>query len=146
MPRTSRSLPSWARRSSGRFKSVRRPTAPRVTELRLFMQMMGVNPALLEVAPDTALAELQAAIAKETAHTLSVLSKLGGAMLAGQPLWEGHELTGLQRQLSDYKDFLDRVSSINSTGKLKQFKASGDDIKRYAAGVCQPARGCRAAR
>lgn len=109
--------------SLGRFKTVQRPKIPPMDDLRALMSLLGSNPNLLAVDQDAAVQQLQLAIAAETTKTLEVMSRVPAAQLAGTPVWDPPEAESLRNRLDDYREFLDRVASMNTAGKLKQYKA-----------------------
>lgn len=115
----------------GRFRSIQRPKAEPTAALTVLMEMFGLNSALLGVDKEQAVVEIQTAAAKDVTAALEVMAKAGGAQLGGAPLWEQGALEELRTDVGKYKDFLDRLASINTPGKLRQFRTTVAELDLY---------------
>lgn len=107
----------------GRFKTVQRPKALPLQDLRDLLALLRVNPNLLAADQDVAVQQLQVAVAAETKRVLEVMNRIPSAQLAGAPVWAGPEAEVLRTRLDAYREFLDRVAALNSAGRLKHYKA-----------------------
>ena len=112
----------------GRFKTIQRPKATPISALKALFEMLDLNPSLLDFDQDDAAAKLQSAVVSEIEAALSAMVRIEGAMIGGAPLWSQPEAQMLIAQIGVYKDFLDRLTSLNTGGKLKQYKTTVDAL------------------
>ena len=74
---------------------------------------------------------------RKIASQLTAIVRIEGALIGGAPLWSQPEAQILIAEIGVYKDFLDRLTSLNTGGKLKQYKttiaALGPHMKARAA-------------
>lgn len=112
----------------GRFKTIQRPKATPISALKALFEMLEVNPSLLDFDQDDAAAKLQSAVASEIEAALGATVRIEGAKIGGAPLWSPPEAQVLINQIGIYKDFLDRLTSLNTGGKLKQYKTTIDAL------------------
>jgi hypothetical protein len=114
-----------------RFKTIQRPKAMPIASLKALFEMLELNPNLLDFDSDGAAASLQTAVLAEVNGALRATGRIASAQLGGAPLWpQPQELIA---QIVDYKDFLERLTSLNTGGKLRQYKTSSDALAAQAA-------------
>ncbi len=112
----------------GRFKTIQRPKTTPIAALKTLFEMLELNPSLLDFDQDDAAAKLQSAVVSEIEAALGATVRIEGANIGGAPLWSQPEALALIAQIGAYKDFLDRLTSLNTGGKLKQYKTTIDAL------------------
>lgn len=118
----------------GRFKTIQRPKATPIAALKDLFSLLELNPALVDADADKAAIELQKAIAKAIEDALRASAEVSTAKLAGEPVWNGEEAAGLIDRVTRYKDDLDRLTNLNSGGKLRLYKGTEADRARMRDG------------
>lgn len=114
------------------FRSYQRPKGLPMAALRRLFDMLGLQVALLDADRDRAAADLQSAIAREIPVALEVGRFVPSTRIWGSDVWSPHEAQAIATDASDYKAFLDRLTSMNSGAKLRHLKESGDEIATLA--------------
>lgn len=116
----------------GRFKTLQRPKTTPISALKGLFEMLELNPSLLDLDQDDAAEKLQSAVVVEIEAALAATARIEGAQLGGTPLWAQPEAQALIAEIAGYKDFLDRLTSLNTAGKLKQYKTTIEALEPHA--------------
>ncbi len=116
----------------GRFKTLQRPKATPISALKGLFEMLELNPSLLDLDQDDAAAKLQSAVVIEIEAALAATAQVETAQLGGTPLWAQPKAEALIAEIGEYKDFLDRLTSLNTAGRLKQYKTTVEALGPYA--------------
>jgi len=117
----------------GRFRTIQRPKATPIAALKDLFDLLGLNPALLDADQDTAAANLQAAIVREIEAALHATTDLTSLRIGGDQAWSPEETERLHASITQYKDDLDRLTNLNSGGKLKLYRGTAEDRVRMRA-------------
>jgi len=117
----------------GRFKTIQRPKATPVAALKELFEILGLNPALLDADTDKAAVELQVALVREIEAALRATADIGALRIGGEQAWSPEDAETLIRTIATYKEALDRLTNLNSGGKLKLFKGTSADLARMRA-------------
>ena len=118
----------------GRFKTIQRPKATPIAALKDLFELLGINPALIDADADTAASELQKAVVRSIDAALKAATDVSSTRLGGEPIWDGAEAASLIERVTQYKDDLDRLTNLNSGGKLKLYKGTEADRTRMKDG------------
>jgi Family of unknown function (DUF6079) len=117
----------------GRFKTIQRPKATPIAALKELFDILALNPALLDADTDKAAVELQVALVREIEAALRATSNIGSLRIGGEQAWAPDDAEPLIQKVTSYKDALDRLTNLNSGGKLKLFKGTTADLARMRA-------------
>lgn len=121
------------------FKHIEQPKDWNMPGLQALYELLGLAPGLaIEVSQnkDGSIASLQDRIADKVRRLVTITHSLREQL----PFWSGHVLTEAEadqykQQLAETKNFLESLQAYNSTGKLKNFRYSADDVRNHKAGL-----------
>ena len=121
------------------FKHIEQPKDWNIPGLQALYELLGLAPGLaIEISQNkegsiTALQDRVAANVKKLVTTSHSLRER-------LPFWSGHVLTDAEaeqykQQLADTKNFLESLQAYNSSGKLKNFRYSAEEVRNHQAGL-----------
>lgn len=121
------------------FKHIERPKALNVAVLRTLFELLGLPPGNVqgvsqgEDAPVIAFQSKLTTLVNELLTTQTALS--GGLSLGGQSLLTEAEVKDSRARLEKLKTFSEGLSPYNSVGKLKNLRATPEDIESQKANL-----------
>jgi len=123
------------------FKHIEQPKDWNMPGLQALYELLGLAPGLaIEISQnkDGSIAALQDRIADKVKRLVTTIHSLREKL----PFWSDHVLTEAEadqykQQLADTKNFLESLQAYNTTGKLKNFRHSADDVRSHKAGLDQ---------
>ena len=123
------------------FKHIEQPKDWNMPGLQALYELLGLAPGLaVEISQnkDGSIAALQDRIADRVKNLVTTTHNLREQL----PFWSGHVLTQAEAdqcklQLSETKNFLEGLQAYNSTGKLKNFRYSADEVRAHKTGLDQ---------
>ena len=123
------------------FKHIEQPKDWNMPGLQALYELLGLPPGLaIEISQnkDGSIASMQDRVADRVKRLVTTTHSLREKL----PFWSGHVLTEAEadqyrQQLANTKDFLESLQAFNSTGKLKNFRHSADDVREHKAGLDQ---------
>lgn len=123
------------------FKHIEQPKDWNMPGLQALYELLGLAPGLaIEISQnkDGSIASMQDRIADKVRRLVTISHSLREKL----PFWSGHVLTEAEadqfrQQLTETKNFLESLQAYNSTGKLKNFRYSADDVRGHKAGLDQ---------
>jgi len=123
------------------FKHIEQPKDWNMPGLQALYELLGLAPGLaIEISQnkDGSIASMQDRIGDKVRRLVTTTHSLREQL----PFWSGHVLTEAEadqykQQLSDTKNFLEGLQAYNTTGKLKNFRHSADNVRIHRAGLDQ---------
>lgn len=123
------------------FKHIEQPKDWNLPGLQALYELLDLAPGLaVEISQnkDSSISLLQDRIAENVKNLVTTLHSLREQL----PFWGGHVLTEAEaeqykQQLTDSKNFLESLQAYNSTGKLKNFRFSAEEVRAHKAGLDQ---------
>ena len=123
------------------FKHIEQPKDWNLPGLQALFELLGLAPGLaIEISQnkDGSISALQDRIAENVKKLVTTLHSLREQL----PFWCGHVLTEAEaeqykQQLSETKNFLESLQAYNSTGKLKNFRYSAEEVRSQKVGLDQ---------
>ena len=123
------------------FKHIEQPKDWNLPGLQALYELLDLAPGLaVEISQnkDSSISLLQDRIAENVKNLVTTLHSLREQL----PFWGGHVFTEAEadqykQQLADTKNFLESLQAYNTTGKLKNFRFSADEVKAHKAGLDQ---------
>lgn len=123
------------------FKHIEQPKDWNLPGLQALFELLDLPPGLaIEVSQnkDGSISSLQDRIADKVRRLVTTIHSLRERL----PFWSGNVLTEAEadqykQQLTETKNFLEGLQSYNSTGKLKNFRHSVDDVRSHKPGLEQ---------
>ena len=123
------------------FRHIEQPKDWNMPGLQALYELLGLAPGLaIEISQnkDGSIASLQDRITDRVRRLVTTTHSLREQL----PFWASHVLTEAEadqykQQLADTKNFLEGLQAYNTTGKLKNFRHSADDVRSHKAGLDQ---------
>ncbi len=123
------------------FKHIEQPKDWNMPGLQALYELLGLAPGLaVEISQnkDGSIAALQDRIVDRVKNLVTTTHSLRAQL----PFWSGHVLTEAEaeqykQQLSKTKDFLESLQAYNTTGKLKNFRYTAEEVRSHKTGLNQ---------
>ena len=123
------------------FKHIEQPKDWNLPGLQALFELLDLPPGLaVEISQnrDGSISLLQDRIAENVKNLVTTLHGLREQM----PFWGGYVLTEAEaeqykQQLTETKNFLESLQAYNSTGKLKNFRYSAEEVRAHKTGLDQ---------
>lgn len=121
------------------FKHIERPKDWNLPGLTALFELLDLAPALaveISQGKDGSIALMQEHVSTSVTRLVTMIHGLRERM----PFWGGMVLTEseseqFKQELTQTKDFLEGLQAFNTTGKLKNFKHSAEDVKAQKEGL-----------
>jgi len=114
------------------FRHIKKPSGVPVTELCALFELLGLSTGVVRDLNkhDEAAMLLQSKLETVVADLVRLQSQLqSGLTFWGAPLYADEEAGRLQKEVTEYKDFLESLRPFNSGVKLRNFRHSESDVK-----------------
>lgn len=123
------------------FKHIEQPKDWNLPGLQALFELLGLAPGLaveISQGKDGSISALQDRIAEKVKKLVTTTHCLKEQL----PFWSGHVLSEAEaeqykQQLVETKNFLESLQAYNSTGKLKNFRYSADEVRAHKTGLEQ---------
>lgn len=117
-----------------KFKSIQRPQELPIPALTALFELLGLAPGLIK--DPSKHGDAVAGLNKQANEEIGQVLALQQRVSDGFPCWgasvvEGTERDDTRKQLAGYRDFLDGLTTLNTPGKLKNFRTSEEEVRGY---------------